>query len=454
MGGMGPPATSAAVPVQVATAHRQRIAQHLETNGVLEAENEVDLVARLAGPVVELLAEEGMAVAKDQLLLRIDDREAANQVAIARVSANQAQLALDRATSSWDKELISREDYDRAVSDLESANAQLAIRELELSYAQVRAPFAGLIVTRYVKLAEQVSVGTQLYRLSDFTPLLCPIQVPEKDLASLALGQPAYLSVEAFADERFDAAVLRINPRVDAETGTIKVTLKVEGKGKLRPGMFASVFLVTASHDNALVIPKSALVLDSIGDTVFVKDGDAAARREVTLGFRESDLVEVLSGVAEGEEVIVLGQEGLSDGTPIEVLGEGTMPTMPTKRTGFGPPPQAAGGQGAPAPAGRPAAAGQREEKTPDQGEEQAPEQQPPPAQPGPGGQWGHRPPGAMEPPQGQQDGERPMPPQFVEMLKNATPEQLEFFKQRMRERGLSEEEIEQRLAKIRGDDK
>ena len=84
--------------------------------------------------------------------------------------------------------------------------------------------------------------------------------------------------------------------------------------------MFARAFVQTETRSDALVVPKSALSLESIGDTVYVAEGDSASRREVQLGFKEGDFVEVLSGVSEGERIIVVGQDGLSDGTPIQIL--------------------------------------------------------------------------------------------------------------------------------------
>ncbi|MEE9293195.1 MAG: efflux RND transporter periplasmic adaptor subunit, partial [Acidobacteriota bacterium] len=114
--------------------------------------------------------------------------------------------------------------------------------------------------------------------------------------------------------------VLRISPVVDAATGTIKVTLQVRATDRLRPGMFSRVFIETATRQDAVVIPKAALSLDSIGDTVFVADGGTVSRRDVALGFEEGDFVEVVSGITDGEQVVVVGQDGLSEGTPIQVL--------------------------------------------------------------------------------------------------------------------------------------
>jgi membrane fusion protein (multidrug efflux system) len=252
------------------------------------------------------------------------------------VTLNETELAFERAKRLNEGELISPEAYEQALSVYESAAAQYEGSRIQLGYTEILAPFGGKIIQRYVDFAEQVGVGTALFRISDFDPLLCPIQVPERALPRLRVGQSAYLTVEPYPEQRFEAEVLRIRPVVDADSGTVRVTLQVQARGRLRPGMFARVYVETDRHENALVIPKAALSLESIGDTVFVADGAVASRREVELGFTEGDHVEVLSGVAENEPVIVVGQDGLSDRTPIEILEPGGGPGGPGGR-GFDP---------------------------------------------------------------------------------------------------------------------
>jgi membrane fusion protein (multidrug efflux system) len=321
-GGPGGPGAdpAAAVPVEIARVEQRSISSFIETNGTLEAENEVDLVARTSAPIVEIRVEEGDAVREGQILARLDEQEYRAQVEIARVALNETSLAFERAKTLKKENLISPEDYEQAQSAFETAQAQYDAGQIQLGYTRIVAPFGGLIVARYVKLAQQVSPNTRLFRLSDFDPLLCPVQVPERDLSQLRVGQSAYVRVDPYPDRRFEASVLRISPVIEASTGTIKVTLEVRARGLLRPGMFSRVFIETDTRPDALVIPKAALSLESIGDTVFVADGGVASRREVVLGFQEGDFVEVLTGVSGGESVVVVGQEGLSDGTPIQIL--------------------------------------------------------------------------------------------------------------------------------------
>lgn len=409
-GGMGarggPPGggEQAAVPVEAAAVERRTISSYIETNGTLEAENEVDVVARAAGPIVQLNAEETMRVRAGDLLARIDPKEIESQLEISRVALEESKLAFERAERLLADELLSQEAFDDAKAAYDSARAQFESTEIQLGYTEIRAPFDGQIIERYVKFAQNVGVGESLFRLSDFDPLLCPIQVPERNIPDLETGQRAYLEVEAWPGERFEGRVLRLSPVVEAATGTVRVTLEVEARGKLRPGMFASVYLETEVHENALVIPRKALTIESIGDTVYVVGEGAAIRREVELGVREGDTVEIVKGVTDGERVVTVGQDGLSDGTPIQVLGaEGAAGAM-------------AGGF----PQGRPSGGGER------QGE--------PPAA---AGAAGGRPGG------GGFDGQRPD-------LSRMTPEQVEQMKERMRSSGMTDEQIEQRLQRMR----
>ena len=343
---------TAAVPVEVAAVARQPVSSYIQTNGTLEAENDVVIVSRTQGPIVELLTEEGLRVAKGQVMARVDPKETRAQVKIAEVALREMERAFQRAEDTWKEQLISQADFDAALAAKESAEATLFDRQVQLDYTEIKAPFSAIVVDRNIRLGDNVTVNQVLFRISNFDPLLCKIQVPEKELPRLRKGQPAYLTVEAWPAERFRARVLRLSPVVDATTGTIRVTLEVQGRDKLRPGMFASVYLEVDRHEKALTIPKSALSLESLGDTVYIVNDDVAARRAVQLGFEEADIVEVTSGLEENDRVIVVGQDGLSDGTPIRILeGPGAETEAPRRAQG-GPP-----GRGS-APEGRGSAQG------------------------------------------------------------------------------------------------
>lgn len=410
-GGSGRPWEGAAgepnergVPVQVASVERRDMAAYFETQGTLEAENEVDLVARVAGPIVLLKSEEGRQVRRGDLLAQVDDRELAAQLQVAKVRLQETEQSYERVRSLHQSQLLSQEALDQALASFQTAQGEHEKLSLELEHTRITAPFDGLIVERYIKLAEQVSIGSPLFRLSDFDPLLCRIRVPERELRRLRPGQRAELTVEAWGDRRFAAKVQLVAPVVDAASGTVRVTLEVDGprdngRRMLQPGMFASVYLEMETRPQAIVLPRKALALDSLEDTVFVVGDGVARRRKVTLGIRNDQFLEVLSGVEAGEQVVVVGLDGLSDGTPVEIA----------RSPADGVPSSAAPGEGAmadgsstPGPeASLAGGAGRR----------------------GPGGGFGD--------------------------LDLSNPKEVEALKARMRERGLSDAEIDQRLQRI-----
>jgi hypothetical protein len=222
---------------------------------------------------------------------------------------------------------------------------------------------------------------------------------------------------------------------VDATTGTFTVTLEVDGREMLRPGMFASVFLKTETRDNATVIPRNALVLDSLGDTVYIKVNGQAERREVVLGLRDEDSVEVTEGVAEGDLLVVVGQDGLADGTPIEVMDDAPAATRQAS-TGepAGPPPEALEGM----------RQRMKERGLSDQEIEERIRQIQSGEASGRGGRMG----GGTG-----QGGGGEIPPFMAQRIKEASPEELERIKERMKQFGLSDERIEEVVRNVRGTD-
>ena len=195
--------------------------------------------------------------------------------------------------------------------------------------------------------------------------------------------------------------------------------------------MFASVYLQTDTHDDAVVIPRDALVLDSLGDTVYVKAGDAAERREVQLGLRSEDSVEVLDGVDEGDLLIVVGQDGLADGTPVSVIGE-----APAEMAA-----EASGSSGSPPEAIEAMRQRMKERGLSDEEIEERLQQIREGGGPGPGRGAG----------MGQAGGGE-IPPFMAERIKNASPEELEQIKQRMKQFGMSDDRIEEVIKKVRGE--
>ncbi len=309
------------VPVKVMKSVKGSISSYIETTTTLEAEKNVDIVARTSGLVTELLVEEGDSVKKGQIVLKIDPREAQASYDIANATFLERKRQWERAQENIKTGTISEESYDQSRYNFEKAKADLQSSKLRLDYTTVRAPFTGVIVERLVDHGAMLSVNQRIFTIVDTDPLLARIHLPERELTKVRKGQSAQLKLEAYPEKVFEAKIRMINPAVEPDSGTFKVTLEVEGNDTLlRPGLFASVYLVTETHDDAILVPKQALLLEAEKDTIFVVDGKFAYSREVKIGFRDDTNLEILEGVEAGQWIVVIGQDGINSGTEVKLF--------------------------------------------------------------------------------------------------------------------------------------
>jgi membrane fusion protein (multidrug efflux system) len=259
----------------------------------------------------------------------------------AQVTLETDKSVYERSKDMLDRAFIATEDFEAARLQYESAKAAHEAARLQLDYTSIRAPFDGVVVVRNIELGQRVNVNEPLFAIGDFTPLRAKTYVPEKDIGRIFVGMKARIVVEAQPGEDFSGTVKRISPVVDPDSGTSKVTIDIDDdRRKLKPGMFASVFITTETHENTLIIPKKALLLESDMDQIYIYQDGKAHKVHLKLGFTSGENAEVLSGIKEGDLVVTAGQDGLREGLPIRIpgmepaqtqLAEGTEKTPPRR---------------------------------------------------------------------------------------------------------------------------
>lgn len=306
--------------VAVHDAARGEIATYYRATASLDPDKQAEILARVAGVVEIVVAEEGDRVAKGQVLLHIEDDEYRYRATMARVDLEKQQARLARAEKIFAQGLSSAEDFDTIRTDTASAAAALDLAELELGYTDVRAPFAGRVVERLVDQGQTVANGTPLYALADMHRLLARVYIPAKEFRSIRPDQPVQLEVSSTGD-RLTGRIDLVNPLVDPESGTIKVTVEVTDYPlTTRPGDFVEVSIVTDSHSDSLLVPRVAVVTERGRRSVFVVADGVAHQQPVEVGFEDDANAEILSGLSEGEPVVVQGQRALRDGQPVKIL--------------------------------------------------------------------------------------------------------------------------------------
>jgi membrane fusion protein (multidrug efflux system) len=311
------------VPVDVAVLGRGPIESVIRASATLEAESEVGVVAEAARRVKKIQVEEGDHVQEGQLLLRLQDEEQRSIVAMTESRLAKAERELVRQKNLREQDLSSDQALSDAQYEYDQQRIALDDSRRELSYTQVRAPIPGIVTARMVNVGDQVQVGHDLFHIIDFESLVARIYVPEKYLKQLHSGQRARVTARAVTDEPYEASVLRISPVVDPRTGTVKVTLAVGGQPGLRPGLFADVELVTAVNENALLVPKRALVYDNDQIFVYRLGSERKVRRLLVVpALADKDFIEPAAGMSEGDTIVIAGQTGLRDGVRVSLVGE------------------------------------------------------------------------------------------------------------------------------------
>jgi RND family efflux transporter MFP subunit len=323
------------LPVNIETVARKSLNSYLVLNGIVEPERQVQVFSRLSAYVNQIVKEEGAYVRENDVLAVLDDTEIKISYEQSRIALAQAKLALDQAEKDlvrsqelFKKELISEQEFQTVDSthkqrrlDHQNREENFKDLELQLSWTRLRSPAEGYITERLIEAGGRVSANQQAFTVEDFKPLLIRVYVPTSDAIALETGLPARVTTEILKGEVFRGTVTLINPRVDVQTGTIKVTVEVyDDTLHLRPGMFVEVRIATGAKENVLVIPRKAILFKTGKTYAFVLQDGKAYQREVTLGLTEEDEAEVLTGVAEGDVIVSVGVENLKDGQPVTIL--------------------------------------------------------------------------------------------------------------------------------------
>lgn len=347
----------ALVPVEAATAATRAIDASYSGTATLEADREADVVAKTNGVLLKLLVEEGDTVRQGQSLARLD--EASPRLNLAKSEATLRKLEADyrRADEMFGKKLLSLEEHDKIKFDLDNQRAVHDLARLELSYTQVVAPIDGVIGKRFVKEGNLIQINQPLFHIVDFDPLLGVLNVPERELNTLKPGQAVSMVVDALPAQRFPGVIERVSPIVEAASGTFRVTCRFTAPAQtLKPGMFGRIDVVYDRKQDALAVPRSALIEEDGETAVYVvvaaappvakasgendKPATAAAasppapavpalhaqRRVIRIGFADSEYVEVRDGLQVGDRVITVGRNAVRDGTLVQVLDTAPIP--------------------------------------------------------------------------------------------------------------------------------
>lgn len=304
-------------------------------SGQLLAEKSASIRAEVPGSVLSVAHEQGDHVAKGAILLKLDDTSirdmwlsARSGVTAAQTSADQAAREVQRAERLHAAGAIADRDLEAArnanigvQAQLADAKARLAAAQKQLDATEVKAPFAGVIAERTASAGDVVAPGTPLMTVMDPASMRLEAAVPAASLSEVKLGMRAKFTVSGYGDRQFEGRITNINPVADAATGQVRIYASIpNSSGTLVAGLFAQGKVATETR-TALSVPANAVDQRGLKPYVVRLKGNSVERVEVEIGIRDdqTEYLELRSGVAAGDTLLLGAAQGISPGTVVKV---------------------------------------------------------------------------------------------------------------------------------------
>jgi len=311
------------VPVETTLVENRTITNTYRTTAVLEAKSESKVTNKVTGMIDKILVEEGMSVTKGQILAEIDSESYLLELERTTIDLDSAVAEYNRSKPIDGKQLIAVKDLEKLDFLVKSRTNQQKVAAIKVRDSKVRAPISGVIASRMVKEGNMTdAAGSEMFTIVALDTLQGVVYLPEAEMNNVHINQQAYLNFPANA-HAVPAQVSLISPIIDTESGTFKVTLKVNNDDHvLKPGMFAKVSLTLDIHDNAQIVPQKALLVTDTETSIFVVADHKAKKVTVITGFEQNSFVEILTPLNSEEPIVIVGQQGLKVDSDVKILGE------------------------------------------------------------------------------------------------------------------------------------
>jgi membrane fusion protein, multidrug efflux system len=338
--GAGAPARPPSV--ESAKVEVMKLTDDTQAVGSLKSRQGVTLRPEVSGRITQLNFKDGERVKKGQLLVQFDD-----QLQLAQVKQSQAELSIAQANHKRNQELvaqnfISKRSVEESAANLEVAQAKLSLSQATASRLKITAPFDGMTGIRTVNVGDYLKDGGDIVNIEDIAAVFVDFRLPERFQTKVKKGQKAQVDMDALPGRKFSAVIQAIDPLLDVNGRSVGVRACIDNRqNQLRPGMFARVNTVFSERENAIVVPEEAIVpqagkqfvikLLEGADKGTEKETKITQRVEVKVGIRRPGKVEILEGLAVGDEVVIAGQQRVQkDGTSVKVVELGKPGGKPT----------------------------------------------------------------------------------------------------------------------------
>lgn len=315
------PGAGGPTPVEVVRLATTTVKEDLQAVGSLRSNESVILRPEVSGRIATIGFKDGQAVRKGQLLIGLDATLNEAEVAQAKAENDLAVSSLNRTQDLAQRKFLSETAQETAVSNAQVAEAKLKLAQARLSKMRIVAPFDGVVGIRGVSLGDYVKDGADLVNVEDVRVLKVDFRLPERNFSQIRVGQTVDVVADALPGQRWQGQIEAINPKVDANGRSLEIRARLDNTaGQLRPGMFVRVRVIVGERTDALLVPEEAIVPQGEEFYVYKVVDNAARRVPVKIGVRRDAMVEVVHGLAVGDQVVTAGMRLSRDGQPVTIL--------------------------------------------------------------------------------------------------------------------------------------
>lgn len=304
------------VEVTVAAATRGTAAEIVYATGTVEPVRWAKVASIVRDRIVEICDCEGKPVQKGDVLVRLDDREMRAQLTELKAREEFSRRELSRVTELIGRGSATTQAHERASMDLRQIQGLISVQMEKIDDYVIVSPMDGVVLRRDGEVGEIAEAGQVLFRVGVPKPLRIVAEVNEEDIPRVAVGQKTLLRTDAFPNRPLNGSVSEITPMGDSAAKTYRIRIALPDDTPLKPGMSVEANVVTREKPDALMIPAEA----ARGSSVFVINNIHAERRAVEIGIRGTRAVEILSGLAEGERVVVPFPVALRTGSRVRLV--------------------------------------------------------------------------------------------------------------------------------------
>ncbi|MGI6091660.1 MAG: efflux RND transporter periplasmic adaptor subunit [Veillonellaceae bacterium] len=324
-----------AVYIKVSAAQYVNTVPQLMLNGNIEGQTSADISAKISGRIEQVMVVEGQQVKAGDPLVKLESVELANSVRTASDAVTKAQVNYDLALTDYNRYqklygqgAISQQQLDTALAklkiaqaDLSSASSSYSSAQQQYGYGVITAPVDGVVANVTATVGQVVSPGAALMVVQDINAVYAVVNIEQKDLALVKVGQKAEVTVDSYAGKVFEGTVDRMNPEAGMGNRMFKTKIKIDNAdGALKAGMFAKVQLATGDAVQVMTVPQTAVIQKQGLYYVFVIEDGKAVRRQVEIGTVTGETIEIKAGIEPGVQVAVTNVSQLKDGEAVRIV--------------------------------------------------------------------------------------------------------------------------------------